>query len=535
MQTDMHDGPRDIASLLAARGAGDRTRPALTFYQGRSRVESMTYDDLLRRVHAAASRLRTEHAIARGDRVAVLSPNRPEVPILFLATMSLGATVVPLNPTSPQSEWAYVLGHAAPRGVLVSRDFEAKLPPLAEGTFVRPIDEIANAEDAAGDVAFDTSVDMSGERAIILYTSGTTGAPKGVALSQGNLVSNGASMARNFGLDHATQLAVLPLYHAHALGFGLMSALTTSGHLVFTEKLDPFAWSEIIRSESVTMTSVVPTLLPALLAARVKHDKIPTLRAILVSSAPLTVELAREFEDKTELPLVQGWGLSEYTNFACCMSPDESKGDHARMLFGAEVPTIGSPLPGTEVRVVDLEGAPLGAGERGELQVRGPSRMLGYFGDEAATRNTLTDDGWLKTGDVGYFVFDRGAPIFFISGRIKEIIIRGAEKHSPIALERSILAGVPELAGKMVVLGFPHKVHGEEIGAYVEMETLDDELRARLAAAVDALAPDLRPKIVLHGAAPIPRTHTGKIQRRKLLPFFEAYATCRGAAKIAPV
>ena len=121
----------------------------------------------------------------------------------------------------------------------------------------------------------------------MLYTSGTTGNPKGVALPQGSLLANAWSMAVNFGLEGETQLAVLPLYHAHAFGFGLMTALTTGGHLVFTDRFDPFSWAEVIRAESVTLTSVVPTLLAPLLQL-VRRDKVPGLRAILVSSAPLT-------------------------------------------------------------------------------------------------------------------------------------------------------------------------------------------------------------------------------------------------------
>ena len=142
---------------------------------------------------------------------------------------------------------------------------------------------------------------------VVLYTSGTTGNPKGVALRQRNLLANGWSMARNFRLDATTQLAVLPLYHAHALGFGLMTALTTGGHLVFTERLEPFTWSQVIRTEAVEVSSVVPALLPMLLAAGVTRDKVPSLRHLMVSSAPLAVEVAREFEKRVGVPLIQGW------------------------------------------------------------------------------------------------------------------------------------------------------------------------------------------------------------------------------------
>src|SRR3974390_158578 len=143
-------------------------------------------------------------------------------------------------------------------------------------------------------------------------------------------------MARNFGLDGTTQLAVLPLYHAHAFGFGLMTALSTGGHLVFTERLEPFTWAEVVRTEQVTVTSVVPTLIPMLLAAGIKKEKVPTLQHVMVSSAPLPVDVARTFEQRAGVPLVQGWGLSEYTNFACCVSPSLPPEEHDRLMYGLE-------------------------------------------------------------------------------------------------------------------------------------------------------------------------------------------------------
>src|SRR6185503_16636318 len=121
---------------------------------------------------------------------------------------------------------------------------------------------------------------------------------------------------------------------------------------------------------------------------------------------------------------------------------------------------------------------------------------------------------------------------FFFTGRIKEIIIRGGEKHSPLALERILTAAVPELAGRIAVLGFPHAVHGEEVGAYVECEAASADVRARLSAALDAMGSDQRPKVVVFGARPIPRTHTGKVQRRKLQPLFGPHEACRGPTQL---
>ena len=303
----------DIGGLLDQLRREDPARPALSFYRGRELDGRMSYGELLARVEQFAGAL-CALGVRGGDRVAVLAPNRLEIPPLYLALWRLGAAVVPLNPGAPDEDWRQVLARSQACGLIATRERLATHERPAPG-FARSLEDLAGGEKAPEIRARATGP------AIILYTSGTTASPKGVTLAQRNLICNAWSMARNFRLRHTTQLAVLPLFHAHALGFGMMSALTTGGHLVLTEKLDPFTWAEVIRAENVEFTSVVPSLLPLLLGARVTREKVPSLRALLVSSAPLARERAREFEDKTGIPLIQGWGLSEYTNFACCVSP----------------------------------------------------------------------------------------------------------------------------------------------------------------------------------------------------------------------
>jgi long-chain acyl-CoA synthetase len=256
---------------------------------------------------------------------------------------------------------------------------------------------------------------------------------------------------------------------------------------------------------------------------------------MLVSSAPLGREVARDFEARTQIPLTQGWGLSEYTNFACCVSPNAPADEHERLMFEWEVPSVGPALDGTEVRVVDASGAPVDEGGRGELVIRGHSTMQGYFQDPENTTRTLDSDGWLHTGDEGFFRVHQGRPIFFVTGRLKEIIIRDAEKYSPLRLEQRLIEALPELSGRIVVVGFPHETHGEEVGAYVDMDVLEDSLRARLSAAIQAMPIAERPKVVLHGHQPIPRTHTGKIQRRKMQPWFGAWIAHKGPMVIGRV
>ena len=460
----------DITSLLSGMAAHGE-RPALSFYRGKTRDGRLSYEELAARVANLAGGVHGEYGVRAGDRVAILAPNRLEVPVLVLALLRLGAVVVPLNPGSAAEDWTYILRHSGARGLCVTRELDSRVPQAARPAFTLYLDDAFAIPGQPPPAA----VALAEHMAVVLYTSGTTGNPKGVALRQRNLIANAWSMARNFRLRETRQLAVLPLYHAHAFGFGLMTALCTGSHLVFTERLEPFSWAQVIRAESVEVTSVVPSLLPMLLAAGITREKV---------------------------------------------------------MFSWEVPSIGPALEGTEVRVVDGSGVAVEEGTRGELVVRGHSMMLGYFGDPENTARAIDAQGWLHTGDEGLFRMHRGRPIYFVTGRLKEIIIRDADKYSPLRLERRLVEALPEISGRVVVLGFPHREHGEEVGAYLEMPALDDALRARLAAAIEAMAVAERPKVVLHGAVPIPRTHTGKIQRRKMQPWFTKWVAHRGPTVI---
>jgi long-chain acyl-CoA synthetase len=525
-----HPPMLEVTSLLD-RMQENGGRRALSFYRGKTREGHLTYGEVARAAVGLATALQETFHVEAGDRIAILSPNRLEIPVVVLALLRLGAVAVPLNPAAAPADWTFILRHSGARGLVATRDLAALVPSGARPELTLFVeDALALPNPSAVAVApLGDEPSLADRLGVVLYTSGTTGDPKGVGLRQRNLFSNAWSMATNFGLSQTTQLAILPLYHAHAFGFGLMTALSTSGHLVFTERLEPFTWAHVIREESVAVTSVVPTMLPMLLAAGVSLEKVPTLRHILVSSAPLPTDLAREFETRTKIPIVLGWGLSEYTNFACCVSPDETAESRADLLYSREAPSIGPALPGTEVRVVDASGTPVSEETRGELVVRGHSTMQGYFADPEATARTLDSEGWLHTGDEGFFRAHGERPVFFVTGRLKEIIIRDAEKYSPLRLERRLTLALPELSGKLVVLGFPNVDHGEEVGAYLEVPTVDDGLRARLVQALDSLPLPERPKVVLFGAQPIPRTHTGKIQRRKMQPWFSPWAKHRGA------
>jgi long-chain acyl-CoA synthetase len=524
--------PDTFAALMAALGRlADEMpdAPALTSYRGRTVTGRIGRRELLHRVAALQRYLGVTLGVAHGDRIAVLATNHLEIPVLYLAALRLGAVLVPLNPNTPPDYWRFLVEEVDARLLVADGDLLPRVPALRVP--VCRLEEMASAGPApAAEPPTPRPEDLA-----LVHDPG--GSPRRVLLSQRALLASAWSVCRALGLDGTVQMTVQPPFHAHALGFGLMTALVSGSHLVLCERFDPFAWAEVIAHEQVTVTSLVPTFLPPLMEARVRASMVPTLRHTVVSSAPLAPALARQFEDTTGLPLLHAWGLAEFGSFACCLSPSLPDDIRRRLLHGGRDASVGGPLPGTEVKVVGADGRPAPAGTTGELWVRGPSRMLGYLRDDAANREVLDGDGWLRTGDEGYWrpmADGDAAPVFFVTGRLKQIIIRGGEKLSPAAIEDKLLAALPELAGRLAVVGFPHRVLGEEVGAYLQAPALDGHLQVGLVAALDTLGPDLRPKVVLHGAAPLPRGADGSVLRRDLTGLFTAYADCRGPVQFAP-
>jgi long-chain acyl-CoA synthetase len=516
--------PSDIGRLLHELREEDTAHgeaAALTFYKGRRIQARLSYRAWLERIDAWMGRL-GEYGVEPGEKVALLSRNALDVPTVVMALLARGAVVVPLNPGLGGHDWSYPIEHSGARLLLTSSELaDAAAAALPASTRRLAIDRSAPTPTGIPHACAPELDPSSG--AILLYTSGTTGTPKAVLLSHRNLIENASALVRNFELQRSTQLAVLPLHHAHAFGFGLMTSVLSGGHLVFSDGLDPFSWAHVIEQQGVTITSVVPHMLPVLLRARIRWSALRTLRCIMVSSAPLASTLAREFQQQSGVRLIQGWGLSEYTNFACITSPSLGASQHEQLMFGREVPSVGTALPGTDVRVVDSSGNELPDGERGELVVNGPCRMLGYFRDPVATGQAIRD-GWLHTGDEGYALSIDGQRHFFISGRIKELIIRAGEKISPLAVERRLAGRLRELTPVSAAVGFTHDALGEEIGLYVEAAAPSQALLTELRHALLELPVAVRPKVVLYGADPIPRTHTGKIQRRRLAQRFDSYA-----------
>lgn len=502
------------------------TAPAISFIKGSEEASRLSYAEYLDAIECWSSYF-LQLEIKPGDRVATLLKNRLEVPIIYLALMSIGAVVVPLNPSYSARELEFVLSDSAAVGVLTD-DATARTAErdFSRCRFVQDIDAVQ----FGGKNRRSDFVPSKTSPAITLYTSGTTAFPKGVVQMHGNLLANAWSMVKALDITAPTQLSIMPFYHAHAVGFGMMTCLLTGGHLLVAERMDPLAWPKIIRALNVTLTSMVPNLLHLLERTAVRAVDVPTLRFIFVSAAPLPTHLAQSFETRSGIRIAHAWGLSEFTNFATCLPVTVQKDLRDHLMFGEATPCVGSCLDGVDVEVRLPDGSLARDGEIGELWVRGPSLTLGYHNNTQATADAIVD-GWLRSGDEGYEIRREGKAFFFITDRIKDVIVRSGEKVSPMAVEAAIVDKVPSLVNNLVALGFEHSLYGEEVGLVIEEQAAEGVMED-LKRAVESMPLRLRPKVVLCGHEIIPRTHTGKIQRRLLKGSFKNYASTVEAYRV---
>jgi len=358
------------------------------------------------------------------------------------------------------------------------------------------------------------------DEALVVYTSGTTGAPKGVVLTQQNLLVDADAIARWHGLGPDTRLmCVLPTHHVNGLVVTLVTPFLAGGSVVLNRRFRTRDFWPRLAREGVQVVSVVPTLLAFLLEeAAARGLDLTRFRYPICGAGPLTVELAQRFEERFGFPIVHGYGLSETTCYSCFLPVDLAPGEHGRWMRDFGFPSIGVPLDVNEMAIHDAAGRELAPGERGEIVLRGPNVMKGYYRRPEANAETFAF-GWFRSGDEGFFELDaRGRRFFFITGRIKELIIRGGVNLSPFEIDE-VLNRIPGVARGLAV-GFENDWYGEEVGAYVRRAPGAELSAEEILAACRARLPFSKsPKVVVFGDD-VPVTSTGKYQRVRLRPLF---------------
>jgi long-chain acyl-CoA synthetase len=492
----------NLAGIIRDAQAAGGGRPAL-----RQDGRALTYDELARACGQAAALLR-DAGLAAGDRVALMLPNVLAYPIFFHGILAAGGVVVPMNPLLKSREVAHYLGDSGASVIVVWHGAadEAARGATDSGALVIIVTEPdAQVLLTDNEPLPDWADRADDDDAVILYTSGTTGLPKGAQLTHANLRRNAEVTATTL-ITVGPQdviMGCLPLFHCFGLTCGLNAAVIGGACLALLPRFTAGAALAMIGREKVTIFEGVPTMYAAMLhdPARAAAD-VSSLRACVSGGAALPVEVLRGFEEAFGCMILEGYGLSETSPVASFNHP------HAERKPGS----IGTPVHGVQMRVVDDKGDNVPAGQIGEIAIRGHNVMKGYWGKPDATAEAIPD-GWFRTGDLARVDEDG---YFFIVDRKKELIIRGGYNVYPREVEEALYEH-PAVAG-VAVIGIPHESLGEEVGAAVELKpgahATPDELRAFARERVAAYKYPRRVWLTDQ----LPKGPTGKILRREVRP-----------------
>ena len=427
-------------------------------------------------VDALVSRL-SGLGVVVGDVVAVMLPNSCEIVTSMFAAWRLGAALTPVNPALTDAEVTYQLEDCSAR-VVIGDERSRRLAAALEVGYV----DVATIHGGGHSVQANTggaepgpaSVSAPDDFAFVVYTSGTTGRPKGCLLDHTNVAAMVDSISTELGLDEGdTSLLVLPLFHCNGLVVGVLSVLQAGGSVVVGPRFDPETFWEAVESHRPTFFSAVPTMY-ALLESKTQHRvDTSSLRFVVCGAAPMSAELISRFERTFSVPIVEGYGLSEGT-VASTLNPIDGP---------RKAGTVGRALMGQKVEIEAPDGQRLPPGERGEVVIQGANVMRGYLGKPDETAVVLKD-GWLHTGDVGYLDPDG---YLVLVDRMKDMIIRGGENIFPKEIE-NVLYEHPRVL-EAAVVGRPDPIYGEVPVAYVaprpgtnlEIADLLEHCRASLA------------------------------------------------------
>ncbi len=448
-----------------------------------------------------------EHGVGPGDRVGIMLPNVPYFPVCYYGALRAGAIVVPMNVLLKKREVGFYLSDPEAKLLFAWQDFADVAQTGAEEAGAEcvlvKLGEFENQVGAAQPLTDVVEAD-DGDTAVILYTSGTTGQPKGAELSHANLARNAEASRGLFGLgSDAVVLGALPLFHTFGQTCGMNATLGGGGTLTLIPRFDPAKALEIIQRDKVNVFQGVPTMYGAMLHLENRADyDVSTLEVCASGGSAMPVELMRGFEEAFHCKVLEGYGLSETSPVASFNHPDRER----------KPGSIGTPIEGVEMKVVDDDGHDSDQGEVGEIVIKGHNVMNGYWKRDEATAETIVD-GWLHTGDLGKVDADG---YFFIVDRKKEMIIRGGYNVYPREIEE-VLYEHPDVR-EAAVLGIPHAEYGEEVAAAVALKDGASTSAAQLREYVkDQVAAYKYPRTVWL-VDDLPKGPTGKILKREIEP-----------------
>ena len=538
---------RPVHEQVLAACAKNPSAVALDFLGG-----TTTFGDLARKIIAFAGALQHQFGVTKGTRVALMLPNTPFYPIAYFAVLRAGGTVVNCNPLYTVPELSHITSNAG-ADVMVTLDLQQiyeKAEKLVQAGHIKSLvvchfpdalplvkkilfsvvkrkdlarlgaspiaANIAHFHDmiARNETPDAVVIDPQNDIAVQQYTGGTTGIPKGALLTHANIAANMSQIDKwGCGLFYPPSkvVAVLPFFHIFAMTVCMNVPLCNGTQVVMLPRFELKALLNIFARTRANVLPAVPTLLNAIARAdNVTSEHLASLEVAISGGAALPDEVRHAFSHKNEKTiLAEGYGLTEASPVVCC----------AALRVPSKPMSIGLPLPGTDIRFVDVDsGKPVGIGENGELQVKGPQVMAGYYDNPEASRDAFMD-GWLRTGDVGHM--DEDGYVFLVD-RIKDLIICSGFNVYPRTIEEALMTH--EAVEETNVIGVPDEYRGEAPVAYVKLKAgqsaTEEGLKKFLAERLNKIE---MPKEIIFKDA-LPKTLIGKLSKKELR---EEYAQTR--------
>ena len=464
----------------------------------------LTYSELQDGARRVAALLKSK-GVGSGDRVGLVLPNVPAFPVLFYGALAIGAVVVPMNPLLKGREVKYYLEDSGASVVFAWKDMAEEAAKGASEVGIECVEVGLDFAKVLGQHDPDEEVvdRNDDDTVVLLYTSGTTGQPKGAELTHQSMNTNAATSAETLVelTEQDVVMGCLPLFHVFGLTCGLNASILKGSCLTLIPRFDAAKALEIVGRDRVTVFEGVPTMYAGMLHA-VSADKadMSSLRTCISGGSAMPVEVMKNFEKKFDCIVLEGYGLSETSPVASFNQPGKER----------KPGSIGTEVRGVQMKVVGDDDENVAQGEVGEIVIKGENVMKGYWGRAEDTAAAIKD-GWFHTGDLAKIDEDG---YFFIVDRKKDLIIRGGYNVYPREVEEALYehASVAEVA----VIGIPHDSLGEEVGAAVALKPGEKVSEKDLQAfAKERLAAYKYPRAVWI-VDELPKGPTGKILRREV-------------------
>lgn len=451
--------------------------------------------------------------IGQGDKVALLLPNCEEFLISYYAIIGLGATVVPINPTYKPQEIAYILTDAQVKGVVAMGQIAEGFVKMAEQepaiskllilTTHSPVAGLESVSDLLTEQKIPTHWPelKDDDVAVLLYTSGTTGRPKGAMLTHKNMISNARSTGEHIEFSaEDVIICVLPMFHVFCMTVCMNMSVLFGSRMIILPRFSPQETIETIKKQQITFFVGVPTMYTMMLnTPGAQKEDFQSLKFGISGGSALPVEIWEQFQKKYAIKIIEGYGLSEASP-VCSFNP----------LTKQKSGSIGQEIPDVTVKIFNDQGEELPNGQIGELVVQGPNVMLGYYNNPTATAEAIKE-GWLYTGDLA--TMDNEGYLYIVD-RKKDMILVGGYNVYPREVEE-VIYRLPEVE-EVAVVGVPSEIYGEKVKAFIKFKTgqsLSEE--AIIEFCTQNMAKYKVPKEIIY-LPELPKNSTGKILRRLL-------------------